>query len=110
MDLEDNTVDKLSYQIALMRDLAQGKRDIAYKIADKGKLKTYHLKVVGEEILDTELGQLKTVKLLRQGSNKKRFSYLWCALKLHYLPVKVEHHEPKGDVITLTVKTVKFEP
>ncbi len=107
--LQADSVDKLSYQIMLMRDLTLGKPDIAYTVADKGKLKKYTLSVKAKETLDTALGKTATIKLHHQGSNQERFSFLWCAPSLHYLPVKVEHHEPNGDVVTMLIQSVHFE-
>ncbi|MCP4702313.1 MAG: DUF3108 domain-containing protein [Gammaproteobacteria bacterium] len=107
ISLKDGTLDMAVYQIALMRDLAQGKRDITYTIAAKGKLKNYRLVFKGEEHLDTELGKLKVLKFKRLGKNKARTTKLWCAPSLRYLPVRVEHKEPGGDKISMEIVSLK---
>ena len=56
----------------------------------------------GEEIINTPLGKLKTIKLTRHKPNSRRETTLWCALDLHYLPVKVENIE-KDDKITVAI-------
>jgi len=107
--LKKGVLDKLVYQIALMQDLAAGhKGDIEYKVADGGKLKTYHLVFAGEEMIETALGKLKTYKFTRQSAHKKsRFSSLWCAEAYNWLPVRIEHQEPKGDKVTMVLEKVE---
>lgn len=96
MPVEPGTLDKLLYQLAIMRDLKLGKSPISYTVADGGKIKTYDFELLGEEILETPLGQLHTLKLSRHKPNSRRETTLWCASKLDYLPVKVENIETDG--------------
>lgn len=103
MPLEPGTMDKLVYQIALMRDMAPGKRDYTFKIADGGKLKTYQAVVLGEEITDTPLGKFPSIKITRVGD--KRGTTLWCAPKLGYLPVRIEQTD--DDEFTAVLKSVE---
>ena len=96
MPVEPGTMDKLLYQLAIMRDLKSGKSPISYTIADGGKIKTYNFELVGEEMLDTPLGEFHTLKLLRDKPNSRRKTTLWCARELEYLPVRVENIESDG--------------
>lgn len=107
MPLPDGTLDKLGYVLAMMHDLNAGKRDLQYQIADGGRLKTYRLKAIGEESLKTAIGTLPTIKILRLRKDSKRETTFWCAPRLRYLPVKVEHKEKDGSVITLTIESVE---
>lgn len=94
LELEPGTLDKLVYQISLMQDLDRGIQTIDYRIADGGKLKTYHIEVLGEETITTPMGQIDTIKLTRQREKPSdRETTLWCAPALNYLPVKLEHTE-----------------
>ncbi|PHS30072.1 MAG: isoprenoid biosynthesis protein [Methylophaga sp.] len=103
-----NTLDKLSYQLALMLDLAQEKKTFSYHIADGNKFKTYDIILLGTEIINTPLGKIETVKLTRQrGSKKQRKTTLWCAPSLHYLPVKIEHIEKDGTNFTAELRRLK---
>lgn len=99
MPLEPGTLDKLIYQIALMRDMAPGKRDYSYKIADGGKTKIYQAVVLGEEETSTPAGKFHTVKITRVGD--KRGTTLWCAPKLNYLPVRIEQTDDDDFVAVL---------
>ena len=96
MDIPSGTLDKMVVTLALMLDLQQGKRDVEYAIADGGKLKHYRFKVVGEERLDTEIGPLDTLKLERVRKDNKRYTALWCAPALKYLPVRIKQREKDG--------------
>ena len=89
-------LDKLVYQLAIMRDLKMGKSPLEYAVADGGKVKIYDFELLGEEILKTPLGELHTLKLTRHKPNSRRETTLWCASELHYLPVRVENIEKDG--------------
>ena len=54
------------------------------------KKKNYIFEVVGEEEIDTKLGKLKTLKLVRKREDSDRESIFWSAPEMHYLPVKIE--------------------
>ena len=99
MPLEPGTLDKLIYQLALMRDMAPGKRDYTYKVADGGKTKIYQAVVLGEEETETPAGKFHTVKITRVGD--KRGTTLWCAPKLNYLPVRIEQTDDDDFVAVL---------
>jgi len=103
--LEHGTLDKLVYQIALMSDLKSNKQQFNYRIADGGKLKTYDIRIITEEVIKTPLGKINTVKLIRyRSNNNKRQTTLWCAPALNYLPVKLEHTEKGGSVFTALLR------
>lgn len=94
LDIETGVLDKLVYQISLMRDLGQGIEQVDYRIADGGHLKTYEIKVLGKETITTPMGQIETIRLTRHREKPSdRETTLWCAPALNYLPVKLEHVE-----------------
>jgi hypothetical protein len=106
MSVPEGTLDKMIYLLALMQDLAAGRRPLEYSVADGGRLKTYVLEEIGEETLDTALGPMDTrvVRRLRRG--EKRETILWCAPALAFLPVKVEHRERDGNTVTMAIDSV----
>ncbi|MCV6627352.1 MAG: DUF3108 domain-containing protein [Cellvibrionaceae bacterium] len=90
-------LDKLSYQLQLRSDLLNGKQNLEYDIADGGRLKTYSFEMVGEEILDTRLGKLATIKVKKvRKKGKKRTTYIWMAKNWDYLLVKLQQTEQDG--------------
>ena len=106
MDLEPETLDKLLYQVVLMRDLAAGERVLEYHIADGGKVKVYRLVTIGNEQVDTPLGQFDAIKLRREKKDSKREAILWCAPTLNYLPVKVDYREKDGELTTAVLNSL----
>ena len=106
MKIVDGTLDKLLYHLAVMLDLGNGKKTLAYKVADGGVLKDFDFNNLGEETLRTKLGAFKTIKLLKPG---KRDTVLWCAEELNYLPVKIIQEE-NGTTLTLTLESVTGLP
>lgn len=110
MPVPEGTLDKLGYVIVMMHDLNTGKRELQYQIADGGKLKLYRFKAIGEESLKTPFGILPTVIMRRIRDDNKRETTYWCATQLRYLPIKVEHREKDGSVITLYIESLQGIP
>lgn len=106
MDIPPHALDKMVVTLVLMHDLARGLRDVEYAIADGGKLKTYRFKVVGEERVETPAGSFDTLKLERMRDDNKRYTALWCAPELHYLPVKLLQREDDDRIITSELRSV----
>jgi hypothetical protein len=105
LKIEQPTLDKLIYQIALMADLSRGKQSFSYQIADGGKIKTYTIKIIGKEMITTPLGKINTVVLTRERERENdRNTTLWCAPELHYLPVQLEHTEKSGARFTAVLR------
>jgi len=106
--IEPSTLDKLVYQLVLMSDLNEDKAHYSYRIADGGKLKTFNINIIEHELISTPLGQIDTMKLIRERQHSKgRQTILWCAPALHYLPVKLEHTEKGGSVFTAILRRLK---
>ncbi|WP_455200381.1 DUF3108 domain-containing protein [Kaarinaea lacus] len=95
MDLEENTLDKLLYQLAIMYDLSEGKNNLNYKVADGGVMKSYDIKITGIERVSIDLGDFDTVKVVV--SKSKRQTTLWCAKELQFLPVRIEQRKKEDD-------------
>ncbi len=105
MDIPENTVDKLSYQLAMMLELS-GHPDKTFhlNIADGGKIKEYDFTIEGEERVYTSMGSYKTIKVYHHRYNKEKNIILWCAPKLGYLPVKIVQEEPdKPDFVSTLI-------
>lgn len=91
MPASEGIQDKLLYQYSIMLDMQAGKSSLRYTIADGGKEKIYLFEKLGEEILETPLGNLKTIKMKRFRTDSDRISVFWSAPELGYLPVKLEN-------------------
>lgn len=106
MDIVPGVLDKLLYQLVLMRDLLAGKEEFDYVVADGGKIKTYHIVKVGEETVETPLGALQAVKLVHRKSGSPRMTTLWCARALQFLPIRLDHIEKDGQQTTAVIQSV----
>lgn len=97
MTIPELAQDKLSYQLQLRSDLLNNKPTFKYDIADGGRLKTYLFEVIGEELLDTPVGKLQTIKIKKiRAKGKQRTTYIWMAKNWDYLLVKLEQTESDG--------------
>ncbi len=108
MDIPDSTVDKLSYQLAMMLFLQNNEtrqdKEFRLNIADGGRIKEYDFKILGEERVYTSLGSYKTLKIYHHRYRKDKNITLWCAPELNYLPVKIVQEEPgKPDFVSTLV-------
>lgn len=106
MDITQRVQDKLSYQVQLQQDLMNNQKDFSYQIADGGHLKEYKFVTLGEEILDTPLGKVNTVKVKRSRDNDKRVTYAWLAKDWNYLLVRLQQEE-KGSTYTIYIHKAK---
>jgi len=94
LPIPEQTIDKLSYQLALMLKLAnEPDKHFSFHIADGGKLKEYNFEVLSEERVYTSLGSYKTIKIQHQRYKKGKNITLWCAPDLNFLPVKIIQEE-----------------
>jgi hypothetical protein len=96
MPAEPEVLDKLLYQLAIMRDLSSGNSPLEYVIADGGRAKTYRFEILGEGTVATVFGDLHAIQLVRHRPDRRRITTFWCAPELHFLPVRVENIEDDG--------------
>jgi len=89
MTIPAGTLDKLSTQLGIMRELQNGATEKTFAVADGGKLKQYAFQAIGTEIVELAAGSFETVKLKRVGDSTQKQTYIWCAPQLHYLPVRI---------------------
>lgn len=98
--LNDDVMDKLNYQIALAQDVATGKRDILYRVADRGDIRDYRFIVHGEETVVTDLGKYQAIKVERISHSPTRKTFIWFAPALHYQVVKLEQNDDGDEFAT----------
>lgn len=105
--INPKTLDKLSVQLQVRQDLKIGKESFDYQIADGGRIKNWIFKRDSVETIDTKIGKLSTIKVIRTDTLEKgRQTYFWFAPKLDYLLVKLEHKED-GESYQLNIESVK---
>jgi hypothetical protein len=69
----------------------------SYPVISKDKIREYVYEIIGQEILETSIGPIRTTKIRRVvNSNKKRETVIWLADDWEFLTVKLVHLE-KGE-------------
>ena len=91
--LQVGTLDNLSYQINLRIDLASGKKDLNYLIAEGDEVYQRSLTVEAEEMLQVDLGKIRTVRVKVNRDNNRRETYIWYAKDWDYFFVKLLQKE-----------------
>jgi hypothetical protein len=105
--LQGEVQDALSlfFQMALTAPPKDGQ--LAYRVFNGKKLRSHTYEVRGEETLETALGMLRTLHLVRVGG-EGRFE-VWLAIDRHYLPVRIVRAEESGAEGELTIRSVGGE-
>ncbi len=107
MKIPLGTLDKLSYQLQLRMDLAAGKQEVEYRIADGGLLKLYQFKVIGKESVTTRYGTLDALVVERiRPPHSKRKTTLWYAEKLDFALIKLVQTEADGEEYEIELKSM----
>ncbi len=96
-------LDKLSYQLALMRDLSHATTALDYVVADDRQLRSYHLQRVGEETVAIQNRAVIAQKIVYARAGTQRQTTLWCAAEYGYLPVKIAYQDEHGKVTVATL-------
>ena len=92
LDINSQTQDKLSSQIALIQQLSKkgDEKSFKFSVADGGKLKSYQYVIIGEEEIATALGNYQAIKVELTKNNKITNTVIWFAPKLNYIPIAIQ--------------------
>ncbi|WP_324779659.1 DUF3108 domain-containing protein [Thiobacillus sedimenti] len=93
----------LFFQFALTAPPPEGRQ--RFTVFNGRKLREYTYEVRGEEMLDTALGPLRTLHLVRAGDDDGRFE-AWLAIDRHYLPVRVLRSDASDSTMELRVQSI----
>ena len=114
MEVPTGAMDKLLYQYKLREDLLAAYQagepwpELDYVIADGGQLKNYSFKVIGEEMIETPLGTMNTIKAARIKDSRDRESTFWLAPDYDFLLVRFQQLEADGDGFELLLREAEF--
>ena len=93
---EKGVLDRLSVQeqlrLLLMTNVETPKR-LNFRVADGSRIKNYTFLFLGEEILPTNIGDIKTIRFSREFESPDRLDDVWLAPDLDFLMVKHVHTE-----------------
>jgi hypothetical protein len=92
------TYDKLSYQTQMRLDLLREPdlQHLEYCVTNGVRNRIYSLERLGEEILDTPLGKLRTMKWQREGDDDDRQVFVWFAPDWNFLVVRIDQTKVSG--------------
>ncbi len=92
----------LFFQLALT---APPEGQFAYTVFNGKKLRDYAYEARGDVALETGLGALRTLHLVRANDRDGRFE-VWLAIDRHYLPVRVLRVDDKGNEVQLDALSI----
>jgi hypothetical protein len=104
--LNAGMLDKSTYQLALQRDVAAGKKAMSYQVVDGNDVDTYDFRVLGTEKVATQVGQVDAVKVerVRDPTQNKRITVMWFAKDWSYLLVRLQQVETDGKEYNIMLK------
>jgi len=95
LQLETGYQDMITHRLQLRRDLSAGQQVFSYPVISRGKLKQYSYRVVSEQILQTAIGPLNTVRVDRIIDDNDKSVSVWLATDWDYLIVKLQQSKGK---------------
>ncbi|MGC8121510.1 DUF3108 domain-containing protein [Marinobacter sp. VGCF2001] len=105
VELRENTLDPLGYQLQLHQDLKAGKRDVTYQVLDKGDYDDDRFAAIDEDSLSTNGSNMKTLKAEKvRDEGSKRQTLMWFDPARDYLLVRLLQVEPDGSEYELRLK------
>jgi len=96
--LNRGMLDKSTYQLALQRDVAAGKKSMSYQVVEGTDTDTYDFRVLGAEKVSTKAGSVDAIKVerVRDPTQNKRTTVMWFAKDWDYLLVRLQQVETDG--------------
>ena len=104
--LKSGLLDKSTYQLALQEDVAAGKQSMSYQVLDGDEIETFDFRVLGEETVPTEAGQIDAIKVerVRDPTKSNRQTVLWFAKDWGHLLVRLHQVEKDGKEYRIMLK------
>ena len=103
-DIASNTLDRMTMTVAMMSNLDTKFDTITMAIFDGGKLKEVLLTNEGNETINTQLGDVETVRVrTRSSAGSTRETITWFAPSLNNIPVRIEQLKNGGLVARLSI-------
>lgn len=101
--LVDGTQDLLSFMYQFM--FSPPLENTQITMTNGKYLRTYTYNFEGEESIHTQLGDLKTIHLLKAGVDEEK-TEIWLSIDYQYIPIKIKKTEKNGNVIEQIVTNV----
>ncbi len=105
--LPKDTQDRLSLMYQFMFLPAEKLGNLAFHMTNGRKVEAYRYQLAGSEALNTPLGKLNTVHLVKQRESGDNAVEVWLAPEHHHLPVKVLIVENDGSKYEQTITRIE---
>ncbi len=96
----------VTFQLAM---LAPFQDEQLLHVTSSKDLTPYTVQVVGDEILDTAVGQLRTLHVVRNQEAGEDAIEVWLAKDYNYLPVKIQINHGKFGIVEQVINDIKVE-
>lgn len=109
LEVPPGTLDFLSSLYQTMTELGDGAVDAteSVTILERRRLREYTVAPEGRERIQTALGRMDAVKIVRKDNDRDVELAGWFAPDLHYLPVRLDY-ESDGDVFRLELTKLEW--
>ena len=90
--LKNNSFDTLSFQTKLRMDLLKTPNfeQQVYHLVDRTRLKSYNIKKLGEEVIETPAGKFNAVKLEQRRGEHNKHTLIWLAKNWDYFVLRIQ--------------------
>ncbi len=107
--LDSGTMDQLVMQAAAILEVKEGNKQFSFTQIKPGrKLEAYVYEYLGDETLQTGIGELKTVKYSRAKKGADKTTHYWFAIDHDYTPVKLQRIKKDRTVFTATLISLEL--
>lgn len=108
VDLPKGAIDQASlpYAFAFAGKVPES---FSVHVTDGRRLKEYHYRIVGNERIESGLGELETVHIEKvRGPDDKRSFEFWVAIEHNHLPVQMRFTDKKGRRFDSVVTAIRY--
>jgi hypothetical protein len=103
-DLPEGAQDLLSFMYQFMH--VAPLQTMQIPIVNGKRLRIYDYSFEGEELVNSSLGELKTIHITHNGIDSDEKTELWLAIDYQYVPVKIRKIEKNGDVVEMVATRI----
>ena len=105
INLEDDTFDQLSHQLAMRENLTRGIERFSYNVINRSGIREYKYAVLGEESIRTPLGDFLSIKVERmQPADDDRSIVFWLSTEWEGVLLRMDQVINGGIGLTLEIQ------
>jgi len=103
-----NSLDRLSYQLQLLADIALERSPMRYQVVHKGRLEDSQFQIIREETLKTKIGTEQSVVVEKVRSpEKQRKTLLWFSKSNPLILLRMYQQEKDGEEYEITIQSIE---